>query len=280
MKQVLLIGETCIDEFIYGSVDRISQEAPCPIFLANGSHDSTEGMCGNVKNNIEQLSSNIEIRTLTNDVPIIKSRLIDTKHGNMVYRIDKHDTSPRVDLFEINRIANSHRYDAVVVSDYNKGFLSDKDLSSIGNMFSCYKFIDTKKIISTEWGKKFDFIKINADELFANIASHGSIKRVRELCNTLIVTQGEDGAIAYSEEIETFQSYKANVSHVSGAGDTFLAALVVRFLEVENVADSIDFANLCSSVAVSKENVSLVSREEADNFRRSSKNITNGNATF
>lgn len=278
MKSVLLIGETCIDEFIYGSVDRISQEAPCPIFLSNGDKKITGGMCANVKNNIDHLSENIEVQVLTNDSPIVKRRLIDTRHGNMVYRVDEQDRSLRVNLL-LSKLTKK-QWDAVVVSDYNKGFLLDEDLVSIGEVFNCPKFIDTKKIISKSWGKKFDFIKINSEELFANIASHGSIEKVKEACNSIIVTKGEEGSVLYETDCQAFDSYKTNVSHVSGAGDTFLAALVIRTLETGDIKEAIDFANLCASIAVSKENVSFVSRKEANNLRRSNKNITTGSSAF
>jgi len=33
MVNILVIGETCIDRFIYGTVNRISPEAPVPIFV-------------------------------------------------------------------------------------------------------------------------------------------------------------------------------------------------------------------------------------------------------
>jgi len=283
MKQVLLIGETCIDEFIYGSVDRISQESPCPIFLSNGDKKTTEGMCTNVKNNVNQLSDDLIVDIVTNTSPIIKRRLIDTRHNVMVYRMDESDTASRID---ISLISNADKYDAVIVSDYNKGFLLDEDLSSIGSLFQCPKFIDTKKIISQKWSFKFDFIKINSGELFANISSHGSLGALSSICHNIISTKSEQGAVLYSSEnysdkqTTSFEGYKTEVAHVSGAGDTFLASLVVRFLETNDIEESIDFANQCASIAVSKENVSLVSRKEADNFRRSHKNITTGKPVF
>jgi|TARA_R110000744_G_scaffold4455_2_gene16112 bifunctional ADP-heptose synthase (sugar kinase/adenylyltransferase) len=275
-KKILVIGETCIDEFVYGQVDRISQESPCPIFLANDIKESTGGMCTNVKNNIEHLSGDLVVDIVTNTSPIIKRRLIDTRHNVMVYRIDESDATSRID---ISLISNEAKYDAVIVSDYNKGFLLDEDLSSIGSLFQCPKFIDTKKIISKKWSFKFDFIKINSGELFENISSHGSLGALSSICHNIISTKSEQGAILYSTEnysdkqTTIFDGYKTEVAHVSGAGDTFLASLVVRFLETDNIKESIDFANQCASIAVSKENVSLVSRKEIDNARKSNRDL-------
>jgi bifunctional ADP-heptose synthase (sugar kinase/adenylyltransferase) len=238
--------------------------------------ESTGGMCTNVKNNIEHLSGDLVVDIVTNTSPIIKRRLIDTRHNVMVYRIDESDATSRID---ISLISNEAKYDAVIVSDYNKGFLLDEDLSSIGSLFQCPKFIDTKKIISKKWSFKFDFIKINSGELFENISSHGSLGALSSICHNIISTKSEQGAILYSTEnysdkqTTIFDGYKTEVAHVSGAGDTFLASLVVRFLETDNIKESIDFANQCASIAVSKENVSLVSRKEIDNARKSNRDL-------
>jgi len=267
MKNILLIGETCTDEFIYGSVDRISQESPCPIFLSNGDKETTEGMCANVKNNIDHLSDDLIVDIITNASPIIKRRLIDTRHNVMVYRVDESDTTRRID---ISLISNTDKYDAVVVSDYNKGFLLDEDLSSIGSLFQCPKFIDTKKILNSSWSRKFNFIKVNYEEYKNSLILHKDKERLKQMCHNLIVTQGKNGALLLSAGQESkFEGINISCKHVSGAGDSFLSGLVVSYLESKNIKQSIDFANSCAALAVSKENISIVSKEEVDNFRKS-----------
>ena len=49
----------------------------------------------------------------------------------------------------------------MVVSDYNKGFLRDRDLVEIAER-SKLSFIDTKKDFNEDWARTFDFIKINS----------------------------------------------------------------------------------------------------------------------
>jgi len=52
--KILLIGDNCLDVYRYGSVDRISPEAPVPVFKF--SHEETKpGMAGNVARNLEAL---------------------------------------------------------------------------------------------------------------------------------------------------------------------------------------------------------------------------------
>ena len=50
--KILVIGDSCIDKFIYGSCERICPEAPVPVFNPLSSTENI-GMAGNVKNNLE-----------------------------------------------------------------------------------------------------------------------------------------------------------------------------------------------------------------------------------
>ena len=264
MKDILVIGETCTDEFVYGIVDRISQESPSPIFLSSGKKISYQGMCSNVAANVRSISKNVNVSVVTNKDPIIKRRFIDSRHNVMTYRIDENDSTPRIDMSSLIPYLTS---DAVIVSDYDKGFISHDDLEHLVRLFDCPKFIDTKKIVSEKWAKGFDFIKINSDELFANLASHGTIEALLDVCNELIVTSGSEGATLYSKGNEKrFSGHNVKVSQVSGAGDTFLSGLATRFLETKDIEDAIKFANICSAIAVSKENISVVNRTEVNNF--------------
>ena len=65
---ILLIGDTCEDIYVYGRVDRISPEAPVPVFvpLYNIHKD---GMAGNVCKNLEALGCRVNfLRGAASDV--------------------------------------------------------------------------------------------------------------------------------------------------------------------------------------------------------------------
>ena len=55
-----------------------------------------------------------------------------------------------------------------------------------------------------------------------------------------------------------FSVRKVDVQDASGAGDTFMAGLVVKFLETKNIFASIEFANECASKVVSQRGVSIM----------------------
>ena len=60
---VLVIGDSCEDVFIYGDIERISPEAPIPVFKPT-HEESNGGMAKNVANNVEALD--MTIYTITN----------------------------------------------------------------------------------------------------------------------------------------------------------------------------------------------------------------------
>ena len=156
--KLLVIGDSCIDKFIYGTCERICPEAPVPVFnpikvKKNG------GMAKNVQANIEALDVDCDI--ITNGELITKTRYVDNKTNQMLIRVDEHDyVKTRIDIGDLKeRIGN---YDGVVVADYNKGFLSEQDLEEIVSMHKNV-FFHTKKKFSWDYIDA-RFIQINQYE--------------------------------------------------------------------------------------------------------------------
>ena len=56
--KILLIGDCCVDEYHYGSVDRISPEAPVPVLKVTRV-DQRMGMGGNVLLNLQSFGCNV-----------------------------------------------------------------------------------------------------------------------------------------------------------------------------------------------------------------------------
>ena len=144
-------------------------------------------------------------------------------------------------------------YDAVIISDYNKGFLLEEDIESILNACSIYEvptFLDTKKKAG-EFADKTFCVKINEKEY--NLSPEWPLH-----CQNLIVTLGGDGARFSSKflrSISKINGYKVDVSSIIGCGDCFLASLVLKYLETKDFRQSIDFANYCAAISASKPGV-------------------------
>jgi bifunctional ADP-heptose synthase (sugar kinase/adenylyltransferase) len=120
--KILLIGDNCIDVYQYGTVDRISPEAPVPVFKFS-HEESRPGMAGNVYNNLVALGCNVYAvygETST------KTRLIDTRSKQQIVRIDNDvHSSSAVITYKLDN------YDAIVISDYNKGTVSYELIESL-----------------------------------------------------------------------------------------------------------------------------------------------------
>jgi D-beta-D-heptose 7-phosphate kinase/D-beta-D-heptose 1-phosphate adenosyltransferase len=227
--KIFLIGDSCIDEYIFGAVERLSPEAPIPI-LHQKSVDIRQGMALNVKLNLEALGCKVDFET--NKERIIKRRYIDNKSGYQLLRVDEE---PEVLPWNGLIPENLNDMDAVVVSDYNKGFLTYELIESLISKFNGPIFVDTKKTDLSRF--KNCYLKIN--ELEYN-------RRSSENPMT-IITMGSKGArfcdILYeTSNVEVFDG--------CGAGDTFLSALTYRYLETKSIDLSIKFANIASSITV------------------------------
>ena len=224
--KILLIGDSCTDEYVYGTCERLNPEAPVPI-LNLKRKETTRGMAWNVRENL--MSFGMEVFILTNNESITKTRYIDEKSNQHILRVD--DESP---LKPMDYELPEDKYDALVISDYDKGFLTQKKIFELTQWFDGPVFIDSKK--TTLPGDAY--IKINEEE-FKKITHYNP--------ETLIVTKGGKGA-EYKGQL--YEGEKVKVYDVVGAGDTFLSALVYFYLLYGTIEKAIPYANKASAIAV------------------------------
>lgn len=258
--KVLLIGDYCTDVFIEGDVDRLSPEVPVPVFVET-SRKETPGMAGNVLANLESLCPGILVETWFPMQRIRKTRYVDRKTGHHFLRVDdERARSPSV----CGPIIED--YDALVVSDYNKGYLDSLYLEEIHAHCVATDtplFIDTKRILENSWAQKA-MVKINEREYQKN-REEGVGDHPENRCQTMIVTKGGEGMTLYQNGLFAWSlpAIPIQVRDGAGCGDTVLAALVVRYLENGgDVRGAMEWAGKAGAVAVSKRGVVAVNREE------------------
>lgn len=249
--KVLLLGDSCIDEYFYGTVDRLNPEAPVPI-LSFKHKETKPGMAANVNANLKAFGIDVEFKT--NNQHIIKTRYIDQRSGQHLLRMDSEKP---VNPFS-DKIAHLTSFDAVVFSDYNKGFVSEELVTGIRRHYKGPIFIDTKK---TDLAK-FEgcFVKINSLE--------NSL--AKSLPTELIVTMGHRGAV-YKDTL--YPTPRVEVFDVCGAGDTFLAALVSEFLNTRDIKQAINFANYAAGKTVQHSGVYALTAQDITDIYAS---ISNG----
>ena len=261
MSKVLIIGDSCIDEYIYCTTDRFCPDAPVPV-LKPGSYVSTEGMAGNVADNLRALGVKVDLVSNANQIK--KTRYVDERTNHMFIRIDEGED----DIFPIAKKTLENikwnKYDAVIISDYCKGFITEEEIAYISNQH-INTFLDTKKSIGN-WASNINFIKINEVE-----SNHNKIfleDNYNSFSEKVISTLGSKGA-RYKHYY--FPVDKVDVRDTSGAGDTFMAGLVYAYITHihgsfdEQIHEAIKFANKCSTQVVQKKGTAKVNLKQLNN---------------
>jgi D-beta-D-heptose 7-phosphate kinase/D-beta-D-heptose 1-phosphate adenosyltransferase len=226
--KILLIGDNGIDQYQFGTVTRISPEAPVPVL--NYTHTVTKpGMAANVQDNLLKLGCEVDF--VHGVKTCIKTRVIDSKTGQHLVRIDQDIPSRAVKI----DYTNIDKYNAIIVSDYNKGSVEYETIENLRKNFSGPIFVDTKKSDLARF--EGCFVKINQIE-------HAAAKTVP---TELIVTLGRDG-VQYKEH--KFSTPQVEAFDVCGAGDTFLSALAYNFVLSGDILAAIRFATRAASVTI------------------------------
>ncbi len=160
-KRVLVVGDIMLDRFVYGSVSRISPEAPAPV-INTAAPEEAVGGAGNVARNLVALGASCDLIAVVGRddaaqsvrrhlagyrgitpalieaparVTTLKTRYVAYLHNTHLLRADTEDTTPVAADVEDELIATAQRLianvDAIILSDYDKGVLTPKSLSGI-----------------------------------------------------------------------------------------------------------------------------------------------------
>jgi len=248
--KILVIGDSCTDFYHFGNCGRLSQEAPIPVFQLLRT-EKKNGMALNVVANLKGLGN--EVDSIVNKQEINKKRYIDERTKQHLLRVDEGDhesiesiTDEQIDNIDFNK------YDALVISDYDKGFLTPKRIKYILDKASgCPVFVDSKREDLSVF--KNCIVKINQKEF----RHSESLPKFSDL----IITLGKNGAMWFNER-KKFPTEVVDVFDVCGAGDTFLAALTTAYLSCNDMSESIQFANECATYSVCQLGVYAIKRED------------------
>jgi len=299
---ILVIGDVMLDRYVIGEVKRISPEAPVPV-LAVREEKSVAGGAANVALNLKALGANVEtIGWFGNDergdelfdilgrrnigvdqefrfstAPTIsKSRV--TASNQQICRVDREAStecySPDLNLLGKDITAKVKLADAVIISDYGKGFVTNQLLKLV-SVNAKFLAIDPKPSRLLQYAKP-DLITPNRFEALelAGLSRESRdpfpqenvvLKIFEQFAPTMLaVTLGADGMLlAEDGEIDKIIPTSAQeVFDVSGAGDTVIAALTLGLVAGKDFQDAAEFANLAAGVVVGKVGTATVSPEE------------------
>jgi bifunctional ADP-heptose synthase (sugar kinase/adenylyltransferase) len=243
MSRVLVIGETCTDIFVYGISERKSPEGNGPVFVPI-SETYGLGMAANVANNLRAMGVDTDV--VSDAGNIIKTRYVNKDTNELYLRVDENESVNRIDIYTLPDIV---QYDAIVISDYCKGFLTEEDINQIASIHNLV-IVDTKKKLG-DWCKNISFIKINRLEWENN---KDVIRDNEWLFDKILCTLDKTGT-AYKHT--TYAVKPIQNGDVSGAGDTFLAGFTARYLDSNDIGTSIEWGNYCAGDVIKKKGVSV-----------------------
>ena len=289
---VLVIGDLIVDQYLWGSCQRISPEAPVQVIDVD-RESTVLGGAGNVVNNLKKLGAQVdivsvvgncrisnELKKLLEDIKVHTKFLITQKNRisskktriiasqQQVVRYDRESSddidaeSQKTIINTFNNIVND--YEVILLSDYGKGVLTNQLTQSLINTAKKYNkkvLVDPKGINYLKYKGAFLLTPNKKEASIAtkiNIVDDASLTdalvELKSICNLDIslVTLSEDGIAIYDGKLRTHPTTAKEVFDVTGAGDTVLASLGFAIACGYSIDESVAFSNLAGGVVVGK----------------------------
>lgn len=286
--KVVVIGDFMIDHYVMGDSLRMSPEAPVPVVLPKKEY-SCPGGAGNVAMNLSSLGAEVHcvgvvgddffglelikilenegivtknIKKIKNHITTLKQRIYS--NGEQVVRIDKE----KIKDFKLNfKKMNLEKYDACIISDYNKGVIQSVDINT--NLL----IVDPKK---EDFSKYIgaNIITPNLNELQkASTLQISDDNSIVLACSDLIKKNGFDFIVAKKGEngltvvgkdklIKHISTKAVSNADVTGAGDTVIAVLSLVYAKTKDIVLSAKIANAAAGAVVSKKGTNIVEISE------------------
>jgi D-beta-D-heptose 7-phosphate kinase / D-beta-D-heptose 1-phosphate adenosyltransferase len=320
-RPVAVVGDWMLDRYIWGSASRLSPEAAVPVVDYTKESECLGG-AGNVAANLAALGARVDAFGVTGDDEpgrSLRHRLPDWKlagkgiladscrpttlktriiaRNQQIARVDRESRDPIAEDLE-NKLASlvatslAH-VDAVVISDYDKGVVTDRLAERI--LSACAK----KKIpalVKPKWSrltvyrgaaavvcnrKETEFLVTRALRDDASIEDAGRQLLAHFGCPAVVITRGGEGMSVFEQESRAMFHIAATnldqpigdhgatnsqqgrqVFDVTGAGDTVLATLALAVASGGSIREGAILGNAAAGVAVSKLGTSTVSPAE------------------
>jgi len=305
-RRILVIGDLMLDRFSYGSVGRISPEAPAAVINLDRVEEAVGG-AGNVARNIASLDAHCDLLGMVGTdeaanaicrclaelpnieahlvhapdrVTTVKSRFVAKLHNTHLLRADVEDASeisPELQQ-KVVRIAAEMmpQVDAVLLSDYSKGLLTDATIRIIiEHAHSAGRFV-----VVDPKGRNYEryagahFMTPNLSELGHAVGAAidteehqlAAARKLLEMTKgrAVLVTRGEHGVLVVPADGEatTFPATARRVIDVSGAGDTLVAGFTLALASGASIVNAARLANYAAGIAVSKFGTACVMHQE------------------
>lgn len=300
-----VVGDLMLDDYIYGTVERISPEAPVPVvnvkeekFVLGGAANVVNnlaslgakticfGVIGNDANGERLLGAfadkKIDVSGLIRDkerTTIVKRRIIGS--NQQLLRIDWEDITPISTFLEYALLRNIEskidELDAVILSDYDKGVLTPMVAKEIVRMCR-----DRGKIVTVDPKPKNAMNYYGATsmtpnrkeakeclgkERATNMEEVGKELKEKLKLDNLLLTRSEEGMSLFIEDkIVNIPTFAKEVYDVTGAGDTVISVFTLTAASGVSWHEAAKIANTAAGVVVGKMGTSTVTKDEILEF--------------
>ncbi|MDE5418273.1 bifunctional ADP-heptose synthase [Labilibaculum sp. DW002] len=284
---ILIIGDVMVDAYAWGEVDRISPEAPVPIFSCS-SRENRLGGAANVALNIKSLGANPilcsvigdddrgkDFIKLLSEIQQEQSGIVVSSHrrttvktrfisnNQHVIRIDEEDTHELADETElefidhIKSLLEKHEIHAVVFEDYDKGVITKnliEEITDFANQKNIPILVDPKKRHYSDY-KNVTLFKPNFKEFLegSNLSlEKGDIEGLFRAAKQFQSEMGVDKLLITLSELGVFISNENTYEHIP--------AVVRKIADVSGAGDTvISVATLCLAAGMNAAEIAAIS---------------------
>ncbi|MBI2623047.1 MAG: cupin domain-containing protein [Candidatus Liptonbacteria bacterium] len=313
--KVVVIGDIMLDRYTYGDVERVSPEASVPVVL-KVSEKFTLGGAGNVADNLVALGADVELAGVVGKDeagelvmkllkekgigaaavvmlphrPTIEKHRIVASGNHQLLRLDRESKDPMSPEEEDRgyRLLEPavRRCDAVIFSDYGKGFFSERFARKIVARAKSERKLMLADFNTAKHKKYFigvDVVTPNLKEAreFTGLHAVEEIgpQLVSDFGAHVVLTRGGEGMSLFRREDASHHhtpGKKVSVFDVSGAGDTSISVLALGMAAGGlDIADAVALANEASALVVQKPGTAAISPEELASVVRGDNHLEN-----
>ncbi len=300
--RIAVIGDLICDHYVIGTVDRISPEAPVPVVKVEEERYFLGG-ASNVAINLKRLGCDVRLFGVigsdtcgkrlknmiasegisTDDIIVLDDRPTTVKtrvvaHSQQIVRFDKEKIL-RIDKKYTNRMIKGVRgygVDAVIVSDYGKGVVTEHLLKELTHIAGIFVSVDPK-VNNAALYRDVDIITPNLKEAaqmsgveiesFKN-GLELAAKRIIKATGSryVLITQGPRGMSLFDANGLVYHqpSRAKEVYDVTGAGDTVIAVLTAAVAAGFGMKEAVRIANTAAGIVVGRMGTASVELDELE----------------
>ncbi len=302
-KRILVVGDLMLDSYVWGTVSRISPEAPIPVVDVN-KEESKPGGAANVILNLLSLGAKVFaagivgsddeaevlMSSLKKDGVNTSAVLVDKKrpttvktrviaHNQQVVRIDrehKTDISPATAKAIIAAVKKELKtIDAIIFSDYDKGLLTKELVEGIMAIAKGKIVTVDPKPSNVEIFRDITLISPNKKEASEAagmaITSENDVllasKILKDITNAeaILITRGEEGMSLYMNDgIHTIPTMAREVFDVTGAGDTVISVVTLALTAGASFEEACSLSNIAAGEVVAEVGVVTLTPKELE----------------